>query len=88
MGLEQIVHRDLVGDAVRHRDLRLALAARVQRQEPTVDFDVDIPGRAPAGHAVDPGHGATDVVLHPRGEPRAISVSGRVHAFVHVTENI
>ncbi len=63
--LQQVVHRDLVGDAIRHRDARFAVTARVQRQHATVDLDVDVPRRSPPGDGLDPGHGPAHGALDP-----------------------
>ena len=68
--LEQVVGRDLVGDAVRHHDPRLALAARVEREQPPVDLDVEVPRRAPPGAA---GSTRDDRAAAPCARPSAAS---------------
>ena len=70
--LEQVVGRHLVGDAVRHHDLRLALTARVEGQDASVDLDVDVPRRSPPRQARHPGDPPADHPLDPGREPRLL----------------
>ena len=67
--LQELVHRDLVRDPVRHHDPRLPFAAGVERQEVPVDLDVEIPRRSPAGHPLAAGHRPAHRALDPTREP-------------------
>jgi hypothetical protein len=67
--LQELVDRDLVRDPVRHHDPPLPFAARVERHEMSVDLDVEIPRRSPAGHRLDAGHRPAHRALDPAREP-------------------
>ena len=69
---EQVVGRHLVGDPVRHDDLQLALATRVEWQDPPVHLDVDVPGGTPPRQASHPGDPSPDLAFDPGREPRLL----------------